>query len=742
MTTWTPLTQLKRVARLAKAGLQVGVHEVRDRRLAQKVVQKPRVLSYLVNDICNSRCQMCNIWQQKRDVEMRPEQLADVLGDALFANVEYVGLSGGEPTLRADLPDLFDVVCQSLPNLKGTGIITNAIQADTVVERVVESARRVRRHGKQFYCMVSLDGVGEVHDLVRGRKGNFASAQSVLRALRAQEPDLQLLLGCTVVKDNVWHVDDVLEFARREDVHARFRVAEHIDRLYTDADNPHIRTFDDEERYHLGLFFKKLENTYEHEDNVRRTYVSLQHMLLDGAPRQSGCPWQSHAATMDCRGQIMYCAPRSPIIANLLDDNSHDAGWDAFRGQVQERQSIVDNHCSSCVHDYHEGASWSQWTQEKTQRVVDESLSFETAQWAAKSLSDAADAPPAPARSTDKVLIVGWYGTETAGDKAILRALLDDERAKGVTNICVASLYPSLTRWTVKELGHGHVSVIPATGTQLLQAARDADEVVMGGGPLMAIDPLRLVLWAFVAARSAGRRTRIAGCGLGPLPDDGVHTDAVATLLRLSHVVQLRDSASAAWAKRLSPGCQPQVTGDPAVHCIRAMRPTTVTPSPFIHLYLREWPVDYNAAHRAQHEEQRAAFEAALGQQIRWLCEQTGRRPRLLPMHHFVIGDDDRDFARRFARDHLQGVRPVVEHRPLTLQELVTSFAAAPLNICMRFHSVVFAHTLQTPFWAVDYTLGGKIEGFLDDNDMRGRLVRIRDIVDADDLLLREHPPA
>jgi polysaccharide pyruvyl transferase WcaK-like protein len=40
------------------------------------------------------------------------------------------------------------------------------------------------------------------------------------------------------------------------------------------------------------------------------------------------------------------------------------------------------------------------------------------------------------------------------------------------------------------------------------------------------------------------------------------------------------------------------------------------------------------------------------------------------------------------------------------------------LNICMRFHSVLFAHTLNTDFIAIDYTMGGKIHAFLKDNNV------------------------
>src|SRR4051812_41896991 len=48
---------------------------VRDEWLGQYLPPKPRVIQFPVNDICNSRCVMCNIWQRKRDKEITPDEL-------------------------------------------------------------------------------------------------------------------------------------------------------------------------------------------------------------------------------------------------------------------------------------------------------------------------------------------------------------------------------------------------------------------------------------------------------------------------------------------------------------------------------------------------------------------------------------------------------------------------------------------------------------------------------------------
>jgi polysaccharide pyruvyl transferase WcaK-like protein len=151
-----------------------------------------------------------------------------------------------------------------------------------------------------------------------------------------------------------------------------------------------------------------------------------------------------------------------------------------------------------------------------------------------------------------------------------------------------------------------------------------------------------------------------------------------------------------------------------------------------LNLYLRDWPTEYQGALTdAEFRETKQRFEQQLGQWIGVLCEQFHLRPRLLPMHHFCVGGDDRDFNRRFAKTYLPPLNPLVECRPLSLQEILASMQETTLCLCMRFHSVLFAHTLGAPFFAIDYTQGGKVAAYLANHGQSDRMVTLEDVANG-----------
>jgi MoaA/NifB/PqqE/SkfB family radical SAM enzyme/polysaccharide pyruvyl transferase WcaK-like protein len=714
--------------RKAKAARELAALCYRDLRvngLGQIFPIAPHTLNLLVNDICNSKCQMCLIWEQKRDKEFTTDELANILRDPLFKRLQYIGVSGGEPTLRKDLPEIYRVLVSKHPRIKQTGIITNAIRADDVISLSEASALVCRNAGVPFNIMVSLDGIGELHDHIRGRPGNFKSALEVLKHFR-DKTDIPLSIGCTITKDNVWGIDEVLEFCRRERIYGRFRVAEFIDRLYNTGQRQVIRNFSESEAYQLALFFRKLELTYETSPLVRRTYRNISQMIMEGAPRSIKCPWQAQAATLDCRGQLMYCAPKSPILGNALTTSASKL----YRDNIDKRKQILKHDCDSCIHDYHAEETTKEWWLEHQTRRWCTRLTLERALIAAGKVHVA---PPVGQTPTPRsVLIVGWYGSETAGDKAILGGVIGQVRERAPTcRITLASLHPFLSRWTVRELSHLDVEVIDFYSAAFWEQTGSADEVIMGGGPLMHINELGLILWGFLRAKGAGHRTRLAGCGIGPLDRGAQYERAVAEILRLTDVIEMRDSASVKWAQRLTGRNDITNTGDPSELFVRQWRKEhpSAERQPFLNLYLREWTAEYQGAlSQQQFEQTKANAERELGSWVRKLATELKLRPRLLAMHHFCVGNDDRDFNRRFARTHLADLDPLVEMVPFSPQQLLASMQQGTLSLCMRFHSVVFASTLEVPFFAIDYTQGGKITHYLSDRGMQRRMVEWKEL--------------
>ncbi len=306
---------------------------------------RPRTVNFQVNDICNARCVMCNIWQRKRDSEMSPAEFAALLSDPFFSDVEHVGITGGEPTLRRDLADFYFVLPQVCAKLTGASFITHGLDSERAFDIYGRVATDYKARGLGFHGMVSLDGIGAVHDRVRGREGAFDRATRTLFGLK--ELGVDTVACCTIVRSNVWGLWDLLEWTFNK-TYIRFRVGEFINRLGNAGSAAEIRAFDAAERAELICFFETLLHSYETDESVRKTYGSIV-SLLSGGKRLTGCPYiRGDAINVDCRGQFAVCAPKGRPLP-LADDPQR-----AVADALQERQHIAAVHCATCIHDYHD----------------------------------------------------------------------------------------------------------------------------------------------------------------------------------------------------------------------------------------------------------------------------------------------------------------------------------------------------------------------------------------------------
>ena len=277
-------------------------------------------------------------------------------------------------------------------------------------------------------------------------------------------------------------------------------------------------------------------------------------------------------------------------------------------------------------------------------------------------------------------------------------------------------------------------------------ASREADEVVIGGGPLMELDALDQMLFAFIEARKRGAVARIEGCGIGPVSSP-LHSEVIAALLRLSSHSTLRDAAAKDWAGSHAPQVAVTVTEDPAVGFIRAVRDERLAPREAVKpaigpddpraaitCFLRDWPHGYRAGLTAdEFEKECAGFERGLVEMLHNLATGHDAPLHLLPMHCLSDGGDDRVNARRIARllDERGGTVTRTPWLPVSPWQIVDSMRRAKLCVCMRFHSVVFAETLGVPYIAVDYTGGGKIASFLRERGREDRMITPHELADG-----------
>ena len=335
--------------------------------------------------------------------------------------------------------------------------------------------------------------------------------------------------------------------------------------------------------------------------------------------------------------------------------------------------------------------------------------------------------------SPKELYITGWYGTETTGDKAILGGIIRE--AGGIcpelTHIHVSSIVPYFTEETMEQLSIGGMgySVIGRRWRENGKAIRRSDWVVMGGGPLMELYEVYTVLLTMMRARLRGKRTIIWGCGIGPLHKRGMKR-AVRLLLRLSDLVILRDAFSPTVYPGVVKGIAYHPCIDPAVRYLLDIREALDTIKPdgdqkTVLFCIRELPLQYCTS-KEEHIRVKDQFIRDIGKTAEGLLEDPRVRIRFFPMNTFVIGQDDRQYYEEIAKVLPESDRIEFLRQDYTLHEAIGAFMRVDAAVAMRFHSVVFAHTLGIPTLAVDYDmLGGKIRGFMEGLSLMDRHVPI-----------------
>lgn len=731
---------LKKVLSLARQDFRTFLTE-------RLFIAKPTTLNLLVNDVCNSKCQMCLIWKNKLDQEVTPKELEEILSDELFSNLKYIGVSGGEPTLRRDLADIFEVLCKGRSSLRGLGVITNGIIEKAVRERILECSEICSKYGIPFNIMISIDGIGEIHDSVRGRPGNFESSISLLNFFR-DETNIPVSFGCTITTSNVFHVDELLDFAVERNIYGRFRIAEFISRLYNKDQVEYIRAFNELESYHLGLFFHRLERTFESNPTYQKTYRNIRRMVAEGYPRLIGCPYQSNAVVLTSRGELLYCSPKSPVLGNALSESSKSI----YYANLQMRADIKSQDCQTCIHDYHTSVTLKEYVGQAFDRKI-KAYKYDLVKLIRESQNlrkkDILERDSGSHLKIQNVLIVGWYGTETVGDKAILWAIVKslERRKNPPINIILSSLYPFLTNWSIQELSLKNISIVETYSTEFIRAVDDADEIIVGGGPLMDLEELDHILFAFINATRRNALTRICGCGIGPL-NDSKYVQAVSEIIRLAKHVSLRDTESVKRCVTEFDCKSPLMQGDPAIEFVEFYKKNleeNLVKSKFcssrnhIACFLREWGKDYSyGLSEEAYILLKERFEQNLVNMIVYISAHFSLDINLLPMHSFHIGGDDRIFNRKLS-SHIQrnidstgylheSVDVLCSLEPTSPTEIIKCMVNSKINLCMRFHSVLFSETLGKPYLAIDYTRGGKIKSFLKDKGKLNRMFTIEEI--------------
>ena len=313
-----------------------------------RIMTLPANITVSVSYKCNSRCKTCNVWQLPNDDLTVDEwdRVFESLGDAPY----WFTFSGGEPTLRPDLPDMVESAyrhCRpGIINIPTNGILDRVIPGR--IERVLQVAP-----GSEVVVNLSIDGFGAKHDEVRGVPNNWRRAMSTYRQfkeLKRQYSNLTLGVHTVLSNFNIDSFPELCEFVQKElkpDSYITEIAEERVE-----LDTVGLGITPTAEKYEVAIDVlldslrgQRLEGVAEVAQAFRRRYYDLVKRTLREQRQVIPCMAGVASAQIAPNGDVWTCCIRAQSVGNLRENN-YDFGAVWRSAEARElRRSIKAGEC-------------------------------------------------------------------------------------------------------------------------------------------------------------------------------------------------------------------------------------------------------------------------------------------------------------------------------------------------------------------------------------------------------------
>ena len=187
----------------------------RDLGIASRILRKdglPVSLIFFVTSKCNLLCKHCFYWEELNlpKNELSLEEIEKI--SLSLPNLLTVSLTGGEPYLRPDLPQIA-AAFERNSGTRNIQIPSNGLLVDRTVDRLEELLGLVKL--ARVATGVSLDGPREIHNQIRQDERSFDRALetlSAMKALKPKHPNLSVGVALTVTAANQDCLEDFYRF--------------------------------------------------------------------------------------------------------------------------------------------------------------------------------------------------------------------------------------------------------------------------------------------------------------------------------------------------------------------------------------------------------------------------------------------------------------------------------------------------------------------------------------------------
>lgn len=160
----------------------------------------PRLIVFEPTQLCNLRCKMCTYYGKEGIPPNYGSQLGLEQIAKMFHNISssyklikpIIGITGGEPFMRKDIINILRII-----KMEGLdcSITTNAA---LITESQIKT---IAKEKLVIQMNISIDGIDETHDEIRGVKGTYEKALNSIKLIGRY--NIPYLINTVILKDNL-----------------------------------------------------------------------------------------------------------------------------------------------------------------------------------------------------------------------------------------------------------------------------------------------------------------------------------------------------------------------------------------------------------------------------------------------------------------------------------------------------------------------------------------------------------
>ena len=148
---------------------------------------------------CNAKCIMCSIHERKNS-DLSVKEFERFFSDERLYNLKSINITGGEPTLRADLPKLVEMILDKCPLINEILINSNGLLPDLIYSQV-ERILNLSCDNIKLWVFVSVDALDDKAEYIRGvSKAGEKACETIekLKKLKDRYANLEISISCTI----------------------------------------------------------------------------------------------------------------------------------------------------------------------------------------------------------------------------------------------------------------------------------------------------------------------------------------------------------------------------------------------------------------------------------------------------------------------------------------------------------------------------------------------------------------